>query len=447
MGQLRLGTERALCQADLLNTTSLSVIQAFILYIFTLRRYESARSIWCLVGLLIRLAVSIGLHRDGSSIPSMSPFEVEIRRRIWWHICCTEIRLNDGQVPEMGMSERDFETQEPTNVNDADIFPGMSMPPTPREGFTDTTITLIGCEKWRLTRAVQFGTSKLNSGQPESDASIEQKLEKLRHFKERLAAERYHWQLDQPIQLTLAILSKVHVNSWELMVSHHKCQPLSHGCSPDEKSFTLALAIVEDFFEFQSNEATKRWAWLVQGNIHWQPLAIVLARICSSSWDATAEHAWSLVMRSLRSVPAVAQTDPIWRALQHLVARAHGHRAQQLQQQARVLQHRHQETQPYLAYQSKDGLATDQNILGEPMISAAATPDSSQQDSQAFRGSPSIHLEASTTQADRIEEQIPWLFPGIVDDGQGTTAHGNIADLDNLVQSMDWEGWNTAFSS
>lgn len=441
MAQLRLGTEKALNQADLLNTTSLPVIQAFIIYLFTLRRYESARYIWCLVGLLVRLAISIGLHRDGSSIPSMSPFEVEIRRRVWWHICCTEIRLNDGQVPEMGMSERDFDTREPTNVNDADISPGMRTLPSPREGFTDTTITLIGCEKWRLTRAMQFVTSKLNSGQRESDANIEHKLEKLRNFKERMSAERYHWQLDQPIQLALAILSKVHANSWELMINHHKCQPLSPEGTPDDKSFTLALAIVEDFYEFQQNEATKRWAWLVQGNVHWQPLAIVLTHVCSRPWDATAEHAWSLVTRSLSIVPAVAQTDPIWRALQHLIAKAHRHRAQH-SQKARMPQRQHEDSQPQSDSQSDRGFATYQNIVGGPTISASPTHSSSQQDELALRESPNTHSKASKPQNDRIEDQIPWLFPSDLDDGQGTMVPADVADLEGLVQSMDWEGWN-----
>lgn len=435
MAQLRLGTEKALSQANLLNTTSLPVIQAFIIYLFTLRRYESARYIWCLVGLLVRLAVSMGLHRDGSSVPDMSPFEAEIRRRVWWHICCTEVRLNDGQVPEMGLSERDFDTREPTNLDDVDISPEMMTIPAPRAGFTDTTITLIGCEKWRLTRAMQAATLKLNSGQSESTTSIEQKLEKLRSFKDRLSAESYHWQLDQPIQLVLSILSKVHANSWELVINRLKGAPASHEGSPDDESFTLALAIVKDFLQFQQNELTKRWAWLVQGNVHWQPMAIVLTRICSSPWDATSEHAWNLVALSLSLVPAVAQTDPIWRALQHLVARTHKHRTQQ----------RFEKFQAQPTGQLINENATDDHAVGGPNISADSTHISPLQDEMHFHGSLNLQPENANPQNDRIEDQIPWLFPIDYDNCRETAGTLDYVNLDDMAQPMDWEGWTNVF--
>lgn len=377
----------------------------------------------------------MGLHRDGSSIPGMSPFEVEIRRRIWWHICCTEVRLNDGQVPEMGLSERDFETREPTNLDDVDISPEMTTIPAPRAGFTDTTITLIGCEKWRLTRAMQAATSKLNSGQSESKTSIEHKLEKLRSFKDRLSAECYHWQLDQPIQLVLSILSRVHANSWELVINRLKGAPVFHEGIPDEESFALALAIVKDFLQFQQNELTKRWAWLVQGNVHWQPMAIVLTRICSSPWDATSEHAWSLVALSLSLVPAVAQTDPIWRALQHLVARTHKHRTRQLFEKSRA--------QPIGQIINEN--AINDRVVGEPNISTAAIDISPQQGEMHVHEPLNLQSQEAKPQSDRIEDQIPWLFASSQDDCQGTAGTVNFVELDDMAQAMDWEGWTNIF--
>lgn len=447
LAQLRLGTEKALSQADLLNTTSLSVVQAFIIYLFTLRRCETARYIWCLVGLLVRIAVSMGLHRDGTHFPNLSPFEVEIRRRIWWHICCMETRLGDGQVPEIGISERNFDTHDPTNVNDADIDPGMTAPPVPREGFTDTTITLIACEKWRLTRTMQSVTSKLSSGHTESDASIQEKLEKLHSFRDRISAERWHWQLDQPIQLALSMLSKVHCNSWELMINTHKRQPSFQDERPDERSFTLALAIVEDFFEFQHTEATRRWAWLVQGNVYWQPLAIVLARVCSCPWDATSERAWSVVTRSLDLVPDVMHTDRLWRALQQLVNRAEKHRAQQLQDEGRSSHQQLEEPQPeqpqmYMAEQSSNVFDKHQNIAQEPAVSAAPSEALSQLDGLSLQGLPNGAGDAIGQHGQLNEDMTMWFSGGNVDPNYGDVGS---MDVDELVQSMGWGDWNEAF--
>ncbi|ETS81051.1 hypothetical protein PFICI_06053 [Pestalotiopsis fici W106-1] len=449
LAQLRLGTEKALGQADLLNTTSLPVVQAFILYLFTLRRCESARYIWCLVGLLVRIAVSIGLHRDGSHFPNLSPFEVEIRRRIWWHICCTEVRLGDGQVPEMGISERNFDTLDPTNVDDADIEPGMKNPPVPRQGFTDTTITLIACEKWRLTRTMQSVTSKLSSGQGQGDseANIQEKLEKLHSFKDRISAERWHWQLDQPIQLALSMLSKVHCNSWELMILHHKRQSSFQEDRPDEKSFTLALAIIEDFFEFQTNEATQRWAWLVQGNVYWQPLAIVLARICSCPWDSTSEHAWSLVTRSLEIVPDIVHTDPLWRTLQQLVTRANRHRMQQLESQTQshqqsVAEPQMEQDKMQIAESTRSAYEEQQATVEESANTAGPSVALSQLDGLSLQGLPATSTDAMAHKGLPGQDLPLWFSNGDLDQSYGDVGQ---MDVDNFVQSMDWGEWSEAF--
>lgn len=85
--KFRLGLEHALASSDFLNVADSVVLQAFTVFLSLARRHDSPRFVWMMVGLAIRMAQALGLQRDGSQFKHLSPYEVEIRRRVWWAIC------------------------------------------------------------------------------------------------------------------------------------------------------------------------------------------------------------------------------------------------------------------------------------------------------------------------------------------------------------------------
>lgn len=93
-------------------------------------------------GLAIRAAESIGLHRDGKTL-NLSPFESEIRRRVWWHLVAREGRAAEdhgySQTSGSAMSSR---VDLPLNVHDVDLHPDMKELPQPRVGWTRMAIDL-----------------------------------------------------------------------------------------------------------------------------------------------------------------------------------------------------------------------------------------------------------------------------------------------------------------
>jgi len=73
----RFGVEQALARADFLQTDEIIVVQAFVIFLICLRRNGDARIIWTLTGLIVRMAQTLGLHRDGSHF-DLSPFQIEM---------------------------------------------------------------------------------------------------------------------------------------------------------------------------------------------------------------------------------------------------------------------------------------------------------------------------------------------------------------------------------
>lgn len=50
-----------------------------------------------MTGLLIRMGQALGLHRDGTHFDYLSPFEIEMRRRVWWTLCMLDVRASEDQ--------------------------------------------------------------------------------------------------------------------------------------------------------------------------------------------------------------------------------------------------------------------------------------------------------------------------------------------------------------
>jgi hypothetical protein len=98
--------------------------------------------LFVLSGVAIRLARKMGLQRDGSFL-GLSPFDAEMRRRLWWFLVHVDFRVADvlGTRPSMDISCGDTKT--PLNVDDEDLHPDMTDLPPERNSITPISLCLI----------------------------------------------------------------------------------------------------------------------------------------------------------------------------------------------------------------------------------------------------------------------------------------------------------------
>ncbi|EEY23471.1 fungal specific transcription factor domain-containing protein [Verticillium alfalfae VaMs.102] len=114
--KFRLGLEHALARADFIRLPTVSLVQAFIIFLGLARRHDSPRYVWMMTGLAARMAVAVGLHRDGTHFAHLSPYEVEMRRRVWWCLCLLDIRAAEDQGTEFSIADGAFDTRMPINI-------------------------------------------------------------------------------------------------------------------------------------------------------------------------------------------------------------------------------------------------------------------------------------------------------------------------------------------
>ncbi|BCS07844.1 hypothetical protein ALUC_20214S [Aspergillus luchuensis] len=162
--------EQALARADLLNTQSVMLLQAAVLFLFALRNEDDSRTVWSLTALIFHIAQAMGLHRDGI-VFGLKPMETELRRRLWWHICLLDARSSEYHGCEPIVRGSAFDTKLPLNVEDADLTADMSELPVERAGVTGMYFCLIRCEvmqtMWKLSCVVPgLGGPRNGTGRP-----------------------------------------------------------------------------------------------------------------------------------------------------------------------------------------------------------------------------------------------------------------------------------------
>ncbi|KAJ5088778.1 hypothetical protein N7456_012394 [Penicillium angulare] len=139
-------TQRALVNAGFMRSSDLMTLQAYLLYLLSIGSYVDPRSLFCLIGIAVRVATRLGLHRDGAQF-GLSPFETEQRRRIWWQLAILDKRMAEmtgSAITALSSSKTDCRL--PLNVNDTDLHKQSKEPPMPSAGPTEMLFCLTRVE-------------------------------------------------------------------------------------------------------------------------------------------------------------------------------------------------------------------------------------------------------------------------------------------------------------
>ncbi|KAK4225486.1 fungal-specific transcription factor domain-containing protein [Podospora fimiseda] len=139
-----------------LSCPSLTTLQSLLLFCeseFLVNR-KTQMNCYLLISLSVRLMLRMGLHRDPANFPHISPFDGEMRRRLW-HVACQFDLLVSFHLglPSM-VDSLESDTLFPKNLPDSDISPScVSLPsPRPDEEYTPLTYPI-----WKSSICQVFG--------------------------------------------------------------------------------------------------------------------------------------------------------------------------------------------------------------------------------------------------------------------------------------------------
>ena len=126
------------------------------------RNRDAEVGTWVLVGMIVRLAMRMGYHRDPKHFPNITPFQGELRRRVW-----TFVRQSDLLFSfQMGLPSMirlgDCDTELPRNLYDDEFDEDSKVLPSSRSTSEPTPVSYM-CAKANMAFAFGKAVEKLHS--------------------------------------------------------------------------------------------------------------------------------------------------------------------------------------------------------------------------------------------------------------------------------------------
>ena len=304
-------TKVALLRARFMGTTSLVVLQALVLHLLSVRDIYESRAVWSLTGVAVRIAQSIGLERDGA-ILGLSPFETEMRRRIWWLL-----KTHDSRIAELcGLDKfRDLDsTKLPTNVNDDQLYPSMTSPLAESETLTDIAFVALRCElvKFFAARIAKFCQQGKNSSQWDRDMASESdtvEADKALKEIEGLLEMKYLRYCDpsQPLHMIIMLMARVSLNTIRFFTHHPRRWASIKQTLLSERQWVweVSIKLLEEHNMLNSNTMLKQFAWHAAFVMPWHAFIHVLDTLRANPLIADAEKAWELIGNTYKNNAAM----------------------------------------------------------------------------------------------------------------------------------------------
>ncbi|OQD91097.1 hypothetical protein PENANT_c001G02525 [Penicillium antarcticum] len=335
--------QQAMARADLLNTQSMVLLQAVVVFLSALRNEDASRTAWSMTALIFHIAQAMGLHRDGDAF-GLQPLEVEIRRRLWWHICLLDIRSSEYHGCQPIVHESMFDTRMPLNINDSDLTADMTVPPNEREGATEMTFCLIRCEVMRVVWKTGYvPPSMRRPSQPFEALSLPDRIALVKDLQQRLE-ERYlkHCDTATPFfQVCVTIARLIIARTW-LVVYYPLSQNNDGANLPStirERLFLTSIKVLELSNFLLTDPDLTKWTWHSKAHVQWHAVAFVLFEICCRPPSQECDRGWEYAQTVYSRWKMKENKGNLWRPIKRLMAKAQYVREMQKQKRSSPRMH------------------------------------------------------------------------------------------------------------
>ncbi|KAB8246569.1 hypothetical protein BDV35DRAFT_392814 [Aspergillus flavus] len=327
------GLSNILVGTELLNQPDMPALQALAIFLTSLRVHETGRGVWVLNGIAIRLAQSIGLHRDGTSL-NLTPFESELRLRVWWHLCMLDARSPEDHGFELTDNLLNHGPRLPLNVNDDQLYLTMEELPTESEEWTEMSFSLEGIKGTRLLHSI-LGTRSKDT--LDDIAAKRRTIEDYKNWLDNILSSSSH-SLDHLSNLAYRhYITACKKMEFLLLIREEIYQEKQARVrsGPDystRPSFKAARDVLESsYILLQDSGPFRQYTWLFKTYTQWYALAYVLRCLCTSRRTLENDRVWDLVNDILQRATnfdpssnscATIGNSSIWRCLCSLRAQA-----------------------------------------------------------------------------------------------------------------------------
>ncbi|KAJ5346455.1 hypothetical protein N7541_008937 [Penicillium brevicompactum] len=282
---------QALVNASWLKTTSMPILQAYTLFLIASRTQIDSHTFWILTGIAIRLAQRMGLHRDGESL-GLPPFEVQMRRRLFWQLLPLDSYAGQTCGTGISISPGSWNTEQPLNINDDQIFPGMTQPPCERRGASEMIFCLSRMELSNFY--IQTGAKLKERGDAGQFRDAED-TERLIDQVEDLIETKFLRYCDilNPLHFLTTGIVRSAINSVRLRARMPLLKQRAITDSQRRHLCALAEKVLDANSIIFNNPSTQKFRWQMKAFFLWDALLCIIRSIAEVGFYSPSELAAS----------------------------------------------------------------------------------------------------------------------------------------------------------
>ncbi|KAK5109111.1 hypothetical protein LTR62_007473 [Meristemomyces frigidus] len=297
---------QGLVNAGFIRTTDFVVVQAFVLFLLSVRNKYDPHTFWILTGIATRLGQRIGLHRDPERL-GLGPFEVQMRRRLFWQLLPLDGIASQMSGTGIAMAYDTWDTEQPLNVNDADIWPDMIETPKERSEATDMMFCMMRTEMGKFHQKVKPYLGSWGRLWEGGDHQMIEEIDKAIGELEAAMESKYLRYADPVYSLHLLalLLGRGAPQNARLRLRLPRIR-LDPDASPNERDqiWKLCLKMFDYDQSAHTNPALKKYSWHLQAIFQWDTVIWVLNELRRGSPSITEpEEVWSRIEWMFESHP------------------------------------------------------------------------------------------------------------------------------------------------
>lgn len=177
-----------------------------------LKHIDVTREIYLRLGLLTRLCTLAGYHRDPSKHAEISPFQAEMRRRLWWFVSKYDI-LMCYQLGQLSViNQLMVDTGPPCNLDESDLTSQVIPPTRPLTEHTSITTAIVYGELTAIFGEVVYS----------SNSTTQTSRTDVARLHDRLIEAHNNW----PPQLRMATLEQSLLEPTDIVIARYTLEIL-----------------------------------------------------------------------------------------------------------------------------------------------------------------------------------------------------------------------------
>lgn len=293
------GCQQALLNCGFLQSDDRECLTALYFYLVSVRTNTFPQSLSSMLGVAIRVAQRMGIHRE-SYLAKCTPLEAELRRRLWWALVLFDTRIGELADSKTAILNPTWDCTIPLNVNDSELE--MKNPPQVRGKSTEAIFMIVRSEMGDFTRHarsdIEFSSTTPKNVSKDGQHSSVLDCRELDSL-EKMIGDKYLKFCDPetPLHFFTIWMTRAHLAKCRLLEYHSKFTSSSIQ-QPEAlrgTAMSYAISMLECDIQLASSPLTKGFQWLV--NLYFPFIAYVqiLQNLKRRPTSDRAEEAWEVM--------------------------------------------------------------------------------------------------------------------------------------------------------